>query len=586
MKRKLLLGFLAILTNLFLLGCSSNEDTFAGDNVKDVIGTWEYSENGNSCYYVFKSNGTGMFASTKFINGSSYVLEHYDFNYTYHLNTKQIELSADVLNGKRRLVLDEVKILTGSELAFRLNGKEFSADYNYSPTLSLEVYSNDLGRKDDNYGVAYSCDKVGGTFVFKIAPLYIWHEDIENDFCINVDNEHPNDVLVAVETMVDNSHLYKIDVHKVWSDSEVGHYLSILAVNGDKTITLSGKLVIYQDGAVCYNPTFVGTWNRLSYDYEKEMGYMFVFRRDGTGMRVSNPNNFIFERKHEEFAYSYDKDVRSLVMQFQNGSEEINDVSFSQNGDTIYGVLQSDLSKIKLLSLDRAVCTLNYKCIDVDPKYDGDNRPVFICDKDSDTTLRFEISPVYYWHDTISENFDIKVTSNDFTDEKSSFSYAEGIPSLLTVVIPKTRYGSHYTLLLEKPWTDLSYNSLTPLSIRSEYIYKPDADKPKPDTGDPAFNPDWEELQADGERYIYCPIKKTKAYVQSWSSARVKAYRSKISGQIIIYYSLDRHYAHIGNNRKGVDRKWHTYTNQFGRPASCCDEEVLEGVIYDKVKEK
>lgn len=575
-----------IVANLLLLGCSSKEDAFAGENVKDIIGTWEYTEDGSSCYYVFKSNGAGMFVRTKYINSNSYVLEHYSFNYVYRLESKQIELASDASKGNQQLVLNDVKIAPGTDLDFRLDGKVISADFRYSPCWSLEVYSNDMEVRDDNYGIAYSCDRVGGQFVFKIAPLYIWHEEANENFKINLNNEFPQDVLVKTEEMTGDSHLYKIIVRKILSDYDGGHYFSISAVNDDKTISLEGKLVIFQNGTICYNPTFVGTWNRLSYEYNKEKGYVFVFRKDGTGMRVSDPNNFIFYRTHDDFVYSYDKNIRSLVMKFQNGKEEINDVSFSQNGDTICGVLQSNQSKIKLGNLERAICTLNYKCLDREPKYDDDGkRPVFICDKDSNTTLRFQISPIYYWHEDISEDFDIKVTSDDFTDENASFSCVKGVPTILTVVIPETKYRSFYNLLLEKPWTDSSYNSSIPLSIRSEYIYKPDEDKPKPDTGDPASSPDWEELEAEGQRYRYCPIEGTKTGVKSWSYLLVKAYRNKNSGQIIIYY-LDRYYAHIGNNKKVIDTMWHSYTDRYGHSGSCRDEEVLEGVIYNKVKSK
>lgn len=584
MKKNLLITFFIIAVNL-LYGCSSKEDAFAGDSVTDVIGTWEYVDNGVSNCYVFKSNSAGMFVRTKYINSNSYVLEHYDFNYTYHVNSRQIELITGASNGNKQLVLDDVRIVKGTEFAFRLNGMEISTNYSYNPRWSLEVNSIDLERKDGDYGVAYSCDRVGGEFIFKIAPLYIWHEDVNDKFNISVENEYPKDVLVSVEVVAGNSHLYKINVRKVRTDTEAGHYLSISAINNDETISLSGKLVINQNGAICNNPTFVGTWNRLSYEYKKENGYVFVFRKDGTGMRVVNPGNFFFNRKSDEFVYSYNSSDRSLVMEFQNEQEEIKNVSFSQNGDSIYGVLQSDQSKIKLGNLERAICTLKYRCLDMEPKYDGDKTPVFICDRDSNTTLHFEITPDYYWHDAISEKFDIKVTSDDFTDGKSSFSITQGTPSILIVKIPKAEYRSFYRLLLEKPWTDLSYNSLTPLSIRSEYVYKQDTDKPKPDTGNPASNPDWEELEAEGERYFYCPIKKTKSHVESWKFLRIKAYKNKISGQIIIYY-VDRHYAHIGTNRKVIDDSWHSYLDQYGHWGSCRDEEVLEGVIYNKVKEK
>lgn len=480
MKRKLLFVFLPLILWITLASCSSSdslgEESFSSTQ---FIGTWEDASQNNT-YYVFKSNGMGMYVVTKTINSMTYVKLARLYHYTYDAAQKVIRLEYSDGKGEHTQNLSNARVEHG-ELSFSLNGQIASCYELDEPKWFVEIQPTGIQEVESNLGLAYSCSRFGSSFTVKLNPICVWHESLETmNLSMTKDDQLGNDFRFNMAAINESQHEYKIDID-AFRVNYVNQYRMLV-----KLTDTSGKSVyqsnfyISQNGADLSNPSVVGSWVRRIYDYEKEAGYYFIFKEDGSGIQVKDPDA---TPQESSFTYSYNPVSKSIALKYEDGNTDgIQDVTIeneSNYSDKLTGVLSSTNEKLALFSSDYAFCKIECKSLDAELSHISgttDGPLAYICYTDKDTTMRFEISPKYYFHKPIEENFDFEASR--YSEAKSTYAITKGVPAMLTVTILKSDgYGGDHDVTVEKKQTQRSYGAHINIPIRQEYKY-PEPSKP------------------------------------------------------------------------------------------------------------
>lgn len=476
MKRKFLFVFLPLILWMTLASCSSS-DSLGEESISSTqfIGTWEVASQNNT-YYVFKSNGMGMYVATKTINGMTYVKLARLYHYTYDATQKEIRLEYSDGKGEHTQNLSNARVEHG-ELSFSLNGQIASCYEMDEPKWFVEIQPTGIEEVESNLGLAYSCSRFGSSFTVKLNPICVWHESLEAmNLSMTKDDQLGNDFCFNMATINESQHEYKIDID-AFRVNYVNQYRMLV-----KLTDASGKSVyqsnfyISQNGADLSNPSVVGSWVRRNYDYEKETCYYFIFKEDGSGIQVKDPGA---TPQESSFTYSYNPVSKSIALKYEDGNTDgIQDVTIeneSNYSDKLTGVLASTNEKLALFSSDYAFCKIECKSLDAELSHISgttDGPLAYICYTDKDTTMRFEISPKYYFHKPIEENFDFEASR--YSEAKSTYTITKGVPAMLTVTIPKNDgYGGDWhDVTIEKKQTSRSYGALANIPIRQEYKYQ------------------------------------------------------------------------------------------------------------------
>lgn len=492
MKKNLLFVFMSLLLLTALLSCSSSDDgegkvSFSSSQ---IVGTWQTAGQGDT-YYVFKSDGTGLYVDTKSINSANYVAETRCYRYSCDESQKSIYLEFTDDKGDHSQILSNAKMEYGV-LSFSENGKSIDCYALEEPKWFVEIVPDGIQAKESSRGLMYACSRFGGSFRIRLNPLCIWHESAGNvSLSMSRDESLGNAYRFHMVTENDSQHnyLFNFDAYRV--DGENLHRMLVGLTDASGKSVYQTQFYISQDGSDFSNPSVVGSWNRRNYDYQTESDYYFVFKENGTGIMVKDPDSYESDKGTEtSFTYIYNPMSKSIAMIYSDGSkDEIQDVEIQNKSsyeDQLTGLLVSTHEKLTLVSHEYAFCRIEYKSLDAKLSHIGglsDTEMAYICYTNEDKTLRFEITPKYYFHRSVAEECDFELNPNS---GKSSATYklAKGVPALLTVTVPKTSgYGGNYDVVIEKKQTSLSYGALVRIPIRQEYKHvEPQPDPDNPDT--------------------------------------------------------------------------------------------------------